>query len=96
MGNLSVMAENCSALQTGVAPTIEFYLEVITEWNWTFIWEIKNMSYHRAQPPGNNEVNFYLDFSLKDEHDICPTIKFYLEVITESNTELLPVIWFER
>ena len=50
------------------------------------------MSYHRAQPPGNDEVNFYLDFSLKDEKDICPTIKFYLEVITESDTELLPVI----
>ena len=28
MGNFSEMAENCSALQTGVAPTIEFYLEV--------------------------------------------------------------------
>ena len=28
MGNLSVMEENCSSLQTGIAPTMEFYLEV--------------------------------------------------------------------
>ena len=28
MGNLSVVEENCSSLQTGIAPTMEFYLEV--------------------------------------------------------------------
>ena len=28
MANLSEMAENCSALENGFAPTIEFYVEV--------------------------------------------------------------------